>query len=130
VSNYRIRLHQLIYSEHLNERKAIEKRLNRWEDGKLKDLGYLLAGMRGKLIKIEDTTMISFYKDEDLPYHIFKRGDIIRFYRAGHMRDMYKGIVYERGKNYLYVISLDKPEMIDQHLWRLERFFSDLSYEK
>jgi hypothetical protein len=104
-----------------------------WEnqdDEVLKREGRLLTGMRGRSALVHKSEMISFYKNEGLPFHIFKRGDVVLFCSEDQAAIVHRGTVYEVGKRYLRVVSRTKLPDWFQGTWRLELSYSDSSYEK
>jgi hypothetical protein len=74
--------------------------------------------------------VIHFYRNDELPFHVFKRGALVQFRKESYSSPTFQGIVYRQGKKYLDVVSRRKERNVSQSTWRLELGFSNLSYEK
>jgi hypothetical protein len=111
----------------MNEMKDL---WHRWGDDQSGKEGHLLDGLLCQRLQKHGTEMLRFYMRSDLPFHTFKRGDLVQFHRTDEPQDTYQGTVYERGRRHLMVVSRDDPGNVAKDFWCIMRGFSSLSYEK
>jgi hypothetical protein len=89
-----------------------------------------LDKLRCRKLEKHSSEMFYFYRKKALPFHIFKRGDLVQFRRMGKSRGIFQGTVYKRGKRHLMVVSRNDPGNVSKSSWRIIRGFSNSSYEK